>query len=156
MQKYKCHKVVEAGIITAIDMPGSTWGDDRVGFVHLMDGSKVEITGKFVARNCPPPFNDKDGDTTKRMQRLVGSYLVRYADGYLSVSPAQAFEEGYAPEQSQEEREQRRQDFMAACRPLMEWLNKNGHPHMKAIVDQCDVELVEGVMSGRDESMLRD
>ena len=61
-----------------------------------------------------------------------------------------------APEQSQEEREQRRQDFMAACRPLMEWLNKNGHPHMKAIVDQCDVELVEGVMSGRDESMLRD
>lgn len=39
------------------------------------------------------------------------------------------------------------EEFNKAVRPLMEFLGKNCHPHMKAIVDCGSAELVEGQMS---------
>ena len=41
--------------------------------------------------------------------------------------------------------EQQRKEFEDAARPLMEWMSKNCHPHVTAIVDYSRVELLEGV-----------
>lgn len=72
MQKYKCHKIVEAGLITAFD------GEDVV----LEGGEHVHLTAEVYARI------DKmiDGE----------GYLVRYEDGYLSWSPKPVFDAGYS------------------------------------------------------------
>lgn len=37
-------------------------------------------------------------------------------------------------------------EFKALIAPVVEWLQKNGHPHMKIIVEQDGAELVEGVL----------
>lgn len=104
MQRYQSHKIVEAGIIGDITMPGADGSrpqEEQMGAIHLMDGESVPIDGRFVARHCPPPFNLQDADTEKRMRRLIGSYLVQYTnvDGskYLSVCPADEFEAGNMP-----------------------------------------------------------
>ena len=36
--------------------------------------------------------------------------------------------------------------FREAALPLMEWLSRNCHPHMKAILDSEHAELMEGVI----------
>lgn len=38
-----------------------------------------------------------------------------------------------------------RLELVAVCKPLMEWLGKNCHPHVKVLVDSEVAELVEGV-----------
>jgi len=38
----------------------------------------------------------------------------------------------------------RRVSFIAAVRPLIEWLNQNGHPHNKIIVTTTNAELLKG------------
>ena len=38
-----------------------------------------------------------------------------------------------------------RDQMLKAAKPLIKWLNDNGHPDMTAIVDYVSVELVEGV-----------
>ena len=43
--------------------------------------------------------------------------------------------------------EQQQQELETASRPLIEWLNKNCHPHVTAIVEPGRVELMEGVCS---------
>ena len=43
--------------------------------------------------------------------------------------------------------EQQRKEFEAAARPLIEWLNKNCHPHVTAIIEPGRAELTEGVYS---------
>lgn len=35
-------------------------------------------------------------------------------------------------------------EFETAARPMIEWLNKNCHPHVKVIITTTDAELVEG------------
>jgi hypothetical protein len=45
----------------------------------LDDGSLVTVAEDFFAKHNPQ----------------VGGYLVIYADGYMSFSPAKAFEDGY-------------------------------------------------------------
>ena len=40
-----------------------------------------------------------------------------------------------------------RDDFKEACLPLVDYLNKNHHPHMKVIVDQLGGELLEGQLT---------
>jgi hypothetical protein len=72
--KYKCHKEVEAAQIKDIVMV--------VGGHYLL------------------VFNDThsmeaDADWMLRHKAKVGDYVVQYEDGYLSVSPAEAFEKGY-------------------------------------------------------------
>ena len=78
MQKFKCHKVVEAGKIT------------RVVDYGVAAGGQLEMDtpeGTYLlAVNTGYLHKHQPG---------VGGYFVRYADGYESYSPAAAFEAGY-------------------------------------------------------------
>lgn len=85
LPRYRSHKVVEAALIVAVQLDvGPEAGnadlildarDGRDQFVHKVDAA-------YVQKHKPAP----------------GSYYVRYADGYESLSPAEAFESGYVPE----------------------------------------------------------
>lgn len=50
----------------------------------------------------------------------------------------------------------KREEFLAAARPMIKWINDNGHPHMKVIVDCTHAELVEGLMMHGTEEYVRD
>jgi hypothetical protein len=81
LKTYQSHKIVEAGRHTGVIDRDSSTGKY---LVQLQDdeGSPpytVELEYEALLRYTPKP----------------GDYVVRYADGYLSVSPAKAFEEGY-------------------------------------------------------------
>lgn len=43
--------------------------------------------------------------------------------------------------------EQERREFEAVTRPVMEWLNKNCHPHVTVVIEPTSAELSEGVAS---------
>ena len=80
MKSYICHKRVEAAKIVAKEC-----GLDNHYFTFSYDDGGEETlfsSDKMIARYEP----------------VVGDYLVEYADGYRSFSPAKAFEEGYALE----------------------------------------------------------
>ena len=72
LPQWKCHKVMRASKIK-----------DRVlsaeGSVLVLEHGNVKVSDNFIDKHNPQ----------------VGGYFVRYADGYESYSPAQAFEEGY-------------------------------------------------------------
>lgn len=73
MRLYLCHKVLSAGKIERLE-------PEEGGLrAHLVDGGSAFLPAEFV---------DKRGPS-------VGGYLVEYEDGYLSFSPAKAFERGY-------------------------------------------------------------
>lgn len=72
MDRYQCHKVVEAGEIDHFDTT----------FVVLVSGERIDLTGKDVNR-------------LGQMVKDGGGYLVRYEDGYLSWSLKKVFEDGY-------------------------------------------------------------
>lgn len=83
MQKYQCHKVVEATKITLV----TSLSEDVEGKPQIIP-HKAEV--------------ETDGGETFRVSYgekmpQAGDYVVRYADGYVSWSPAQPFEEGYTP-----------------------------------------------------------
>ena len=80
MPRYRCHKEVEAAKIEAVNPKKKESKLVAVIELNLPGGVVVEVDAAFMAKHDPKP----------------GMYLVQYADGYLSVSPAQAFEEGYA------------------------------------------------------------
>lgn len=70
---YKCHKEVRAFKITRMvpmSKGSQLWGEDG----H----TQVDLT--YVIKHKPE----------------VGGYFVQYEDGYISYSPAKAFEEGYS------------------------------------------------------------
>lgn len=76
MQKYKCHKVVEAAKITSVS-PQYIAENEKSAVVDVVaDGETFTLP---IVRNSPS----------------IGDYVVRYEDGYLSWSPANPFEEGY-------------------------------------------------------------
>jgi len=52
--------------------------------------------------------------------------------------------------------EKQRLEFGEAARPLIKWLCKNCHPHVRAIVDHGRTELVEGISSIPIEDYIRD
>ena len=84
MKKYQSHKVVEAAPLVAIRVEPGVDG----GVAVLMDGEEVQLDGETGARiqaACAEGFPPV----------MLEGWLVRYADGYLSWSPAKAFEEGY-------------------------------------------------------------
>lgn len=72
LPKYRCYKIVGAIRISAVE-----FGD--TGAAVMGDGRVVEVDQAFLDRHGPKE----------------GQYLVEYDDGYLSVSPAAAFEAGY-------------------------------------------------------------
>ena len=81
MQRFKCHKVVEAAEIVGYDMEGSGKGQFGVWFGPHHEWLPVEPG--FFARGVPSK----------------GDYVVRYLpDGYISWSPKSAFEDGYSAE----------------------------------------------------------
>ena len=112
MKRYQCHKVVEAARIEAI-YPGPVVGSDLMnGQFALCAGSKGIIwVDREKYLGCPiwngvddgaGALDLADGERVfvgpgwfPRFKPEVGGYFVRYADGYTSYSPRQAFEEGY-------------------------------------------------------------
>jgi hypothetical protein len=74
LQRYKSHKVVEGGRIQGI-----SYDNDGGVLKVTVGGRQYDVPENFAARGAPS----------------IGDYLVRYADGYLSWSTAEAFEEGY-------------------------------------------------------------
>ena len=81
MQRYQCHKIVEAAKILAIE--------------RLVDNSvQLELDDHAIIQ--------KDGQWWPRLRAFVGrrmqgdcGYFVRYEDGYESWSPTTVFEDGY-------------------------------------------------------------
>jgi hypothetical protein len=82
MPKYKCHKEVHALKIAEIrdtTVPGNE-----------SDGSRLIVP----ADEGFAPFR-VHRDYMFKHKPQVGGYYVVYADGYISFSPAEAFEDGY-------------------------------------------------------------
>lgn len=81
--KYESHKIVQAAKIVAIEPEPDVQG--RVIWVRP-DG--VEFDSAPIERFIPtvPGMADK---------AEVGGYAMLYPDGFKSISPAKAFEEGY-------------------------------------------------------------
>lgn len=73
MQRYQCHKVVEALKIDTIKVSedGTT--------LYAANGDYMAPGGEYFLKHEPQ----------------CGGYYVRYEDGYESYSPAEAFEAGY-------------------------------------------------------------
>lgn len=42
--------------------------------------------------------------------------------------------------------EQQQKDFNKVANSMIEWINKNGHPHMTVIINSDSAEAVEGVI----------
>ncbi len=72
--KWKCHKEVEAFKITTI-----TFFDKEAVALDGEGGLRVIVDDAYAQKHKPMP----------------GGYYVRYADGYESFSPPDAFESGY-------------------------------------------------------------
>lgn len=78
LPQYRCHKVVRAAKITAIERGAVTvltLGDIGGGILQ----AHLQVSYAYDSKHSPE----------------VGGYYVVYADGYQSYSPAEAFEEGY-------------------------------------------------------------
>lgn len=82
MKKYQCHKVVEAAKIESIRAVGgeATPTGWQIEFVEEGEPN-VQVSNAWMQKHQPK----------------CGGYLVVYGDGYLSFSPARAFETGYKP-----------------------------------------------------------
>jgi hypothetical protein len=79
LTRYQCHKIVSAAKIIGVT-PGRI---DRLG-----PGLTLTLEMPFTDVCVPDEWASKyDPDE--------GDYLVAYDDGYVSVSPAKAFEDGY-------------------------------------------------------------
>jgi hypothetical protein len=84
LPKYKCHKEVWALKIQSIDQsPADEVSSSEYGTWRLIPEDPryayLTVPHAYVQRHNPQP----------------GGYYVRYADGYESYSPAEAFESGY-------------------------------------------------------------
>lgn len=77
LPQYRCHKIVRAMKIGAVGPV-----EDSVAYLYGKPPVTVEVPEAFIVRHNPKP----------------GDWLVCYQpDNYLSISPAKAFEDGYAP-----------------------------------------------------------
>ncbi len=82
MQKWKCHKVVEAARIMRIDISIAGVGASLILQLDEQPGQIIQpVTREWLKKHEPD----------------VGGYYVQYEDGYASYSPAAAFEAGYTP-----------------------------------------------------------
>lgn len=52
--------------------------------------------------------------------------------------------------------EEVQKEFEALVRPLIDFLNRKGHPHMRIIIDTTSAQIVEGVRCFHTEDYLRD
>lgn len=76
MKRYRSHKEVDAAKI---------FGAERTA-----NGMAIDVEGELesILVTSGPVIH-------KEPSELLGGYLVRYEDGYMSWSPAKPFEEGY-------------------------------------------------------------
>ena len=76
LPKYRCHKEVRAAKIATIKTP-----TNGTGVLIFEDENlwRVTVSKEYMQKHQP----------------YEGGYYVKYADGYESFSPADAFEEGY-------------------------------------------------------------
>ena len=85
---YRCHKRVQAVKIKDVQLHDPTGSDPP-----------VEFAGGFIIHDLPDlgpiPF---DADFWNKHKPRAGDYLVIYKDGYRSISPGKAFEDGYTLE----------------------------------------------------------
>lgn len=84
MPKYKCHKEVWAlkikKVVKPFDENGRTLDyPSAIIFPENENYSPFEVSPEFVDKHNPQ----------------AGGYYVVYKDGYVSFSPAEAFEDGY-------------------------------------------------------------
>lgn len=82
MPRYRCHKVVRALKIAKVHSVDSIGSEDRHTWIITPEDSV------FATFYVPNDYIEKHNPQT-------GGYYVRYSDGYISYSPANAFEEGY-------------------------------------------------------------
>lgn len=84
LPRYTCHKVVEAAVITKVEF------DEEIPsyLIHLNVQAPKGWKSVFVR---------KPNDWVKKHEPKVGMVFVRYEDGYESVSPKAAFDNGYSP-----------------------------------------------------------
>lgn len=83
---YISHKQVHAAKIDSLLKYNKTGPDELAGCRLLFRGFESEaVDDNWIAKH-----GDGMGADT-----LIGGYFVRYADGYTSWSPAEAFEKGY-------------------------------------------------------------
>jgi hypothetical protein len=81
LRRYRCHKIVQAGEIKAIEKSEGGQGEEAyVRHAVLENGSRFGSKALF-ARGVP----------------AVGDFIVVYDDGYVSWSPKKAFLDGYSP-----------------------------------------------------------
>lgn len=81
MPKYKCHKEVWALKIKEIRRVPSGNATVTHTIIPEEEGyAPFEVALEYISKHNP----------------VAGGYYVVYADGYISYSPAKAFEEGYA------------------------------------------------------------
>ncbi|QCW21946.1 hypothetical protein JessAGP_016 [Caulobacter phage Jess A] len=88
MQKFKSHKIVEAAKVVGFEVNVP----DEGATLWLTDGDVNQaqhVDNAWLDKNAP------GWGTHVAEVELVGGYFVRYADGYTSWSPAEAFESGY-------------------------------------------------------------
>lgn len=52
--------------------------------------------------------------------------------------------------------DKQRAEFKKIADQMIKFLNDNGHPHMKAIIDTNHAELVEGVTGYQNNDFIRD
>ncbi len=83
MQNYQSHKIVEAGRITHF-----TEGPD-VRWLVAVEGDEDSIVLAEEVANRIMTMAEEVGNA------VTDGYLMRYADGYVSWSPPEAFEQGY-------------------------------------------------------------
>lgn len=92
----------------------------------------------------------RGGDDTD-IQIIVGNKVNHFnADGSRmdGESPPEAHDEPLVSVQISEE-------FKSLTTPLIEWLNKNFHPHAKIIIDLTSAELSEGLIAHHTEAFLK-
>ncbi len=51
---------------------------------------------------------------------------------------------------------EQKKEFEEKVRPLMEWMGKNFDPHVKAIIDYSDAEILQSSMMFRTEDYVGD
>lgn len=87
---YRCHKRVQAVKIKEVNLHDPTGSNPP-----------VEFSGGFIIHDLPTPGPIPfDADFWNKHKPKAGDYLVIYEDGYRSISPGKAFEEGYTLESS--------------------------------------------------------
>ena len=123
--KYKSHKEVRAFKIGKVDF------DADVGGNRETDGSVIITPENTVY----PPFK-VDGEFDRRHAPQPGGYIVFYEDGYVSYSPADAFEGGYTLGEQHDlmiRLNREKDDLLEKLKNLHDFLNSEKAPSLKPL-----------------------